>query len=119
MSELAKRLLESVKRDLVVNGDSWERDACARQMIEAAKELNDFTERLTNITRELECTREIKDAAMRENAALTARLAEAEKLLREACEAARAPDDDPEIWHGNEITDEWFDRAQAALEGKP
>jgi hypothetical protein len=32
-------------------------------------------------------------------------------LLREACEMARAPDDDPERWYGNEITDEWFDRA--------
>ena len=37
-------------------------------------------------------------------------------LLREACDMARA-DDDPERWYGNEITDEWFDRA--ALEGKP
>lgn len=40
-------------------------------------------------------------------------------LLREACEMARAPDDDPERWYGNEITDEWFDRVTAALEGKP
>ena len=35
-------------------------------------------------------------------------------LLREACFMAHAPDDDPKRWYGNEITDEWFDKAAAA-----
>ena len=36
-------------------------------------------------------------------------------LLREALEASWLDDE----WWGNEIPDEWFVRAQAALEGKP
>ncbi len=39
-------------------------------------------------------------------------------LLREAVTAADYRDSDDEWW-GNQIPDEWFVRAQAALEGKP
>jgi hypothetical protein len=51
-------------------------------------------------------------AHAKERVGLIQELVEARALLREACDVARAPDDDPERWYGNEITDEWFDKAE-------
>ena len=40
-------------------------------------------------------------------------------LLREACEYAKADESDWKAWYPRFIPEDWCDRAQAALEGKP
>lgn len=41
---------------------------------------------------------------------ISGELAECRKLLREACEVSRCDDE----WHGNQIEDDWFVRAEKA-----
>jgi hypothetical protein len=58
--------------------------------------------------------REMCELERLEIESLRQQLAAAEGLLREAVAVARAPDDDPERWYGNEIPNEWFDAAARA-----
>ena len=114
---------EPIVPDPVVVRLERELEEAVRLMNVYAKSLVEADASLADRVKERDAARlgwdgEIKIAAgfKRERDEARAELTCLRALLREALEAADCDDDE---WWGNEIPDEWFVRAKAALEGKP